>query len=89
MFSQSQSLIGVAGQAVSFWAVSFAHELAHFESPLHDRRPKPGKAGALVEYGVVFFFFWTHQNGGFLWFPFKRGYPQQKTDPCTDGMCSH
>ena len=25
-------------QAVSFWMVSFAHELAHFESPLHDRR---------------------------------------------------
>jgi len=25
-------------EAVSFWAVSFAHELAHFESPLHDRQ---------------------------------------------------
>lgn len=25
-------------EAVSFWTVSFAHELAHFESPLHDRQ---------------------------------------------------
>ena len=27
----------LAAQAVSFWTISFAHELAHFESPLHDR----------------------------------------------------
>eukprot|EP00913_Durusdinium_trenchii_P011084 g10406.t1 len=25
-------------EAVSFWTVSFAHELAHFESPVHDRQ---------------------------------------------------
>ncbi|CAE8590330.1 unnamed protein product [Polarella glacialis] len=25
-------------EAVSFWTISFAHELAHFESPLHDRQ---------------------------------------------------
>ena len=42
-----QELTRFICQAVSFWTVSFAHELAHFESPLHDRRDSvPGQGSS-------------------------------------------
>ena len=41
-----QELTRFICQAVSFWTVSFAHELAHFESPLHVRRDRVAGRGS-------------------------------------------